>query len=205
MCFFASANADLTVKCIREIGVMRIIEVVDYQDSWTKNFEDESQLLNDAISVLNPTIHHIGSTAVQGLAAKPIIDILIEVENVIDLDSYNSEMKAAGYYGRGELGIPGRRFFQKGGDNRSHQVHAFKTGHFDVIRHLAFRDYLINHSEIALQYAALKRHVAIESNNDIDRYCEGKNEFVQKHEKQAVEWYSFNKSSKKDALMRASS
>lgn len=172
---------------------MRKIEIVDYQEIWASKFSDEAELLMSAIGFLKPSIHHIGSTSVPGLAAKPIIDILIEVEDVNILDNHSDSFKEIGYYGRGELGILGRRFYQKGGDNRSHQIHAFKRGHSDVVRHIAFREYLISHPQIALEYASLKEKVALFCNNDIDRYCDGKDEFVKKHEKLAVEWYALNK------------
>lgn len=168
---------------------MREIKVVDYQEIWVTKFNEETELLMDAIGFLNPSIHHIGSTSVPGLAAKPIIDILIEVENINILDNHSDNFERIGYHSRGELGIPGRRFYQKGGDNRSHQIHAFKRGHSDVVRHLAFREYLISHPEIALEYASLKKNVALSCNNDIDRYCEGKDEFVKRHEKLALEWW----------------
>jgi len=172
---------------------MREIEVVDYQKTWESDFTDEAELLMGVIGLLNPSIHHIGSTSVPGLAAKPIIDILIEVEDVSVLDDYSGNFESVGYLGRGELGIPGRRFYQKGGDNRSHHIHAFKREHSDVVRHLAFREYLVAHPEIVQEYASLKKKVALSCNNDIEDYCDGKDEFVKKHEKLALGWRALNK------------
>ena len=181
------------------VAEMRKIEVFDYQEIWSSKFSDEAELLMDTVGFLNPSIHHIGSTSVPGLAAKPIIDILIEVEDVNILDEHSDSFEYIGYQGRGELGIPGRRFYQKGGDSRSHQIHAFKRNHSDAVRHLAFREYLINHLEIAMEYASLKKEVALSCNNDIERYCDGKDEFVKRHEKLAVEWYALNKNRQSDA------
>lgn len=133
-------------------------------------------------------IHHIGSTSVPGLKAKPIIDILLAVKDVGALDAFDAEMKALGYTPRGEYGIPGRRFYLKGLHNRTHHIHAFNAGSAGAQRHLAFRDYLIAHPDIAKKYEILKVRCAEECHNNIDRYCEGKHDFVQAHEKKALEW-----------------
>jgi len=119
---------------------------------------------------------------VPGLAAKPIIDILLEVRDLADLDAHNSEMETIGYKPMGEFGILGRRYFPKGGDNRSHQIHAFLRDDPNVYRHIAFRDYLRRHPEVAQEYAALKRQVARTCDNDIGRYCDGKDTYVKRVE-----------------------
>ncbi len=168
---------------------MRIIEVVDYDARWPRVFKEERFLLQGIIDDLSPSIHHIGSTSVEGLAAKPVIDILIEVDDLDVLDSYNPQLNAIGYIAMGEFGIPARRYFQKGGDLRSHQVHVFKRNSQHVRRHLAFRDYLRNHQDVANVYAHLKQAVAKACSNDMNIYCDGKHDFIQKYEKLALEWY----------------
>lgn len=176
---------------------------MEFQSDWESNFINESELLHKTLANLEPVIHHIGSTSVIGLAAKPIIDILVEVDDVKCIDAHGNEMSEIGYISKGEFGIAGRRYFQKGGENRTHQIHAFSKGDYNVTRHIAFRDYLRTHPVIATEYAELKKDVAVKSNNDIGNYCEGKNDFVQFHEKKAVEWYALNKSLKSDAKRRA--
>jgi GrpB-like predicted nucleotidyltransferase (UPF0157 family) len=101
---------------------VRVIKIEEYQSYWISDYKIESEILSQTIELLAPTIHHIGSTAVVGLAAKPVIDILIEIERADSIDAYNSKMYEIGYIAQGELGIAGRRFFQKGGDNRSPRV-----------------------------------------------------------------------------------
>jgi len=133
-------------------------------------------------------IYHIGSTAVPDLMAKPIIDIMLDVKNLSHLDEQTYLLENIGYEAKGELGIPGRRYFRKGGDNRTHQIHAFQSGDSNLIRHLAFRDYLIAHKEIAEEYGKLKFEIAQRCNNDIELYCDEKDAFVQKHEKRALKW-----------------
>jgi len=172
---------------------MKIIEIVDYRDSWKTDFDIEKKLLEHALSACDVTVHHIGSTSVPNLAAKPIIDILLEVSSLDILDTLNSNMRELSYLPKGEYGIAGRRYYQKGGAMRTHQVHAFLRGSQDVIRHLAYRDYLIEHPNIASKYEEIKRKGAEASNNDISDYCAYKNDFVQHHQALALEWWAVNK------------
>lgn len=113
---------------------MRTIIVVPYDDKWPEMFEAESSLIKTLLGGVAKSIHHIGSTSVPGLSAKPVIDILLEVSNINELDRYNSAMTRAGYIARGENGISGRRYFIKGGDQRSHHVHAFAVRDMQVFR-----------------------------------------------------------------------
>ena len=99
---------------------MRILTVVDYDDMWPTLFENERSLLQVTLGHVISQIHHIGSTSVPGLSAKPVIDILIEVTNLDELDSMNQAMERAGYTVRGENGISNRRYFTKGENQRSH-------------------------------------------------------------------------------------
>jgi len=166
---------------------MRKIEVVDYDPSWPAQFGAERAIIRRALGDVVVDIHHIGSTAMPGLAAKPIIDILLEVGDLAALDAHNPDMDAIGYKPMGEFGIPGRRYFPKGGDNRSHQIHAFVCGDPNVGRHIAFRDYLWCHQDVAQEYGELKRRVARACDNDIGRYCDGKDAYVKRVEALAVE------------------
>ena len=168
---------------------LRIIEVVPYDPRWPVLFEDEAALLCHALGEVAVHIHHIGSTSVPGLVAKPIIDILLEVTSLAALDALNDAMRAVGYEPRGELGIPRRRYFPKGGMDRTHQVHAFVAGDEHVTRHLAFRDYLRAHPETAREYGELKITVARDCDNDIERYCDGKDAYVKRVEAQALRAY----------------
>lgn len=177
---------------------MRVIEVVDYRDSWKIDFDLEKKLLEDVLSTCDAVVHHIGSTSIPKLSAKPVIDILVEVSSLDLLDTLESQMCELSYVPKGEYGIPGRRYYQKGGSNRTHQIHAFLKGSPDIVRHLAFRDYLIEHSDIASEYAAVKRKGAEVCNNNIADYCAYKNGFIQYHESLAIDWYALNKRVKND-------
>jgi GrpB-like predicted nucleotidyltransferase (UPF0157 family) len=168
---------------------LRVITVVDYDPNWIDLFEREKALLGDAIGHNAIIIEHIGSTSVCGLAAKPVIDIMIEVACLKDLDSSNKKIEALGFIVKGENGISGRRYFQKGGKQRSHHVHAFQTGDVNLIRHKAFKEYLIAHPIISSEYGQLKKEAALQSNDCINRYMALKNDFILKHEQLAVEWF----------------
>lgn len=160
---------------------MRKVAVVDYDAQWPVLFAAERSLLQITLGEVISQIHHVGSTSVVGLAAKPIIDILLEVVDLDELDKLNAAMAQAGYTARGENGIPNRRYFTKGGDQRSHQVHAFAVGDTQIVKHLAFRDYLIKNKNVADQYAEIKRAAVLASENDIHRYSAFKADFIEHH------------------------
>lgn len=133
-------------------------------------------------------VHHIGSTAIPGISAKPIIDILLEVREVERLDDLGPEMAGLGYEGKGEFGLPGRRYFAKTTDGRrTHQIHAYTTGNPELERHLAFRDFMISHPENAEAYGRLKERLAKEA-ADIESYMDGKDAFIKEMERRALAW-----------------
>ncbi len=93
-------------------------------------------------------ILHMGSTAISGSKAKPIIDLLVEVASIERVDACQADMAALGYAAHGEYGIPGRRYFSRSvGEQHTHHVHVYERGHEDIQRQLRFRDYLIAHPE----------------------------------------------------------
>lgn len=163
----------------------RTVTVVPFDASWAGLFEEERRALQPIVGG-DARIHHIGSTSVAGLAAKPIIDILIEVREVESLDSLDAQFRALGYEPRGEYGIPGRRYFIKGAPERTHHIHAFRTDSHDVRRHLAFRDHLRSHDGDRDAYAAVKRQAAAACDNDIPRYVALKNDVVKQLEAKAL-------------------
>ncbi len=130
------------------------------------------------------SIHHIGSTSVHGLKAKPIIDIMVVINDIATIHGFDAGMIALGYRPRGEcldsFGTPGRFYFSKNSEGvRTHQVHVMEEGHFDIERKLNFRDYLRAHSSQAEAYGFLKERLAAENTRGIVEYIEGKNAFVE--------------------------
>lgn len=167
----------------------RIIAVVDYDIAWPERFEKEARAISGVLAQEIVRMHHIGSTAVPGLKAKPVIDILLEAKNVDDLDAYDSDMQVLEYIPKGEFGIVDRRLYIKGLYERTFHIHAFNAGSQDVLRHLAFRDYLIAFPIVASEYGDLKLGCAAECENDSERYCDCKHDFVREHEGKALQWW----------------
>jgi GrpB-like predicted nucleotidyltransferase (UPF0157 family) len=166
----------------------RIIEVVPYDEAWVAMFEDEEAIVRKALGRGVLEVHHIGSTAIPGMWAKPVLDILVVVRQIDEVDGRGRSMAAAGYGAKGEFGIPGRRFFTKGGDKRTHHAHVFQKGSPDIRRHLDFRDFMIAHQVQAAAYAELKRSLAARFRDDIDAYCDGKDPFIKAIDAEASAW-----------------
>lgn len=171
---------------------MRKIEVVEFSTKWATDFHQESISLNDIFKEELLEIHHIGSTAVEGLSAKPVIDIMPIVRDIHQVDLCNEKMIMLGYTPKGENGLPGRRYFQKGGDNRTHHVHIYEQGNPEIERHLIFRNYLRKHPVAARKYGELKITLAQQFPYDVDSYINGKDKFVQTLEEKAKRWNNRN-------------
>jgi GrpB-like predicted nucleotidyltransferase (UPF0157 family) len=169
-----------------------MIRVVDHDPDWVTTFEIEAERIANAVGAAAVRLHHIGSTAIPQIKAKPVIDILLEVTSLGAIDEKASLLEALGYEAKGEFGIPGRRYFRlnDSGGTRTHQVHAFEAGAPDVRRHVAFRDYLRAHPSIADEYGALKERFANAHPHDMTAYVNGKDTFVKEHERRALLWAS---------------
>ena len=165
----------------------REVKVVPHNPDWKVAFEVEAAVLRSVLGDEALDVHHIGSTSVPGLQAKPTIDVLIEARRIGKLDDLEGAMAEKGYEAWGEYGIPGRRFFTKNrGAARIANVHVFEAGTPEVERHLAFRDYLILNPQTAHAYGNLKEDLARRFPTDIEVYMEGKDPFVKETEKKAL-------------------
>ena len=164
------------------------IEVVAYDASWPRQFADEATRIKDIFNTNFVVIHHIGSTSIPNMAAKPTIDMLLELKDISLTDDYNSEMGRLGYEAWGEYGIAKRRLFVKGEDKRTHQVHAFQVGSKEIARHLYFREFLTSHPDLASEYTNLKISLALKFKNDRRAYTRGKHDFIQDLEYKAIAW-----------------
>lgn len=167
---------------------MRKVEVVPHDPAWRSQFEVEAAAIVAVLGANLVTIHHIGSTAIPDIYAKPIIDLLPEVQDIQQVDQHTDGMQRLGYEPMGEYGIPGRRFFRK--DNavgdRTHHVHVFQVGSPEIRRHLAFRDYLIAHPQEAQAYSQLKQHLAQQHPHDIEAYMDGKDGWIRAIDQRAA-------------------
>ncbi len=175
--------------CVLNDYPMRVI-IVPPDPNWSLAFADEAQRIRVALHALDLDVEHIGSTAIAGVFAKPVIDMLLAVDRIDLLDDHVGAMHGLGYEVKGEFGIPGRRYFRKDSASgvRTHQVHAFERGSDGERRHLAFRDYMNAHSEAARSYSALKQRLVHAFGDDARAYIEGKDAFVKQHEALALQW-----------------
>src|SRR5918998_4131572 len=169
---------------------MMKVEVVPHDPLWRDAFEAEAKHVTAALGENVVAVHHIGSTAIPDIYAKPVIDLLVEVRDITEVDGRSSAMESLGYEVMGEYGIPGRRYFRKDNEEgtRTHHIHAFESGSAEVERHLAFRDYMIAHPVDAQKYSELKRRLAEEHPQSMDGYMDGKDGFIKEMDRRAARW-----------------
>ncbi|WP_420549079.1 GrpB family protein [Curvivirga sp.] len=167
------------------------ITIEMYNPDWRDAFERECDSLKGGISDSSLVLHHIGSTAVSGIYAKPIIDILGVVEDFDKLDSQKAQFERIGYEVMGAFGIEARRYYRKitADGVRTHHLHIFLQGSEHIDRHLAFRDYLRLHPAVAKEYSDLKLKLLDKKDLSWDSYIDGKESFVQRTEEKALDWY----------------
>jgi len=168
----------------------RNIVLADYDPTWPEMFEEERARLQAAIGEWAVAIEHVGSTAIPGIAAKPVIDIGVALRSYDDAPKCITPLVEMGYQCLGEYGIPGRIFFRKrtdaplpgqthSGVGRTHQVHMYAEGHSEYVQHILFRDYIRSHPIDARDYEQLKRRLAAEY-DDVEAYAQAKSDFVQR-------------------------
>lgn len=166
----------------------RRIRVAAHDSAWAGRFSEAAEALAQAFGAV-VAIHHIGSTSVPGLAAKPIIDLCVEIDTLARADAREADVVALGYEALGEHGLPRRRYYRREENGeRTHHVHLWAAGDPEVARHLAFRDYLIAHPDVADRYGDLKTALAAQFEWDVDGYIAGKDAFVEDIEVQALRW-----------------
>jgi GrpB-like predicted nucleotidyltransferase (UPF0157 family) len=164
------------------------IVLVAYDSSWPAHFQAERARLADIFRD-EAAIEHMGSTAVPGLAAKPVIDIMLGAESLAAIEQHIPELESLSYeyVPSFESVMPERRYFRRGQrEKRTHQIHAVvRDGPFWK-RHLAFRDYLRTHPETAREYVRLKTELARLHRGDREAYSDAKGPFVRSVERLAM-------------------
>jgi GrpB-like predicted nucleotidyltransferase (UPF0157 family) len=163
--------------------------LVPYDPSWPRLAAAFCEQLKGLGPVL-VGVHHIGSTSVPGMAAKPIIDLMPLVTSLADLERHRLRVEALGYGWYGEFGIPGRRYCARSdaAGNRIAQLHFFAADSPQIARHLAFRDYLRAHPAAARSYEAEKRRARDLHPNDSHAYTDAKADWIRRTEATAVAW-----------------
>ncbi len=157
------------------------VVIVEYDLRWPAMFADEAARIAIALPGHLLGIEHIGSTAVEGLAAKPVIDIQVGVRSLQPTGELVGAMAEIGYlyFPEMEADLPDRRYFRRGEGRRTHQVHMVeRTNAAWWDRHVIFRDWLRTHPADAFAYAKLKRRLAKDHRGDRTGYTEAKSEFI---------------------------
>ena len=162
--------------------VTRNIVVMPYEEAWERGFLDIRAELRDALGELALGIEHVGSTAVKGLSAKPIIDIDVVIRDDSALEAVVLALRGIGYRHKGDLGIPGREAFAYDGKDhlQRHHLYVCPRDSAELKRHLAFRDYLRAHPDAVREYSRIKEEGAALYPHDIDRYIEHKAPFIER-------------------------
>jgi GrpB-like predicted nucleotidyltransferase (UPF0157 family) len=158
----------------------RDVRVVDYDPLWPSTFATIQAPIRDAVQGIALAVEHVGSTAVPGLAAKPIIDIDVVVPSRIEMPAIIQRLATIGYEHSGDLGIEDREAFQSPAGLPKHHLYACVQGSAALSNHLAVRDCLRRNPAAAAAYADLKRQLAAQFSNDIENYVAGKTEFLLK-------------------------
>ena len=155
------------------------VEIVEYDPEWPRVLEREAEAILEECRPCITEVHHIGSTSVSGLAAKPVLDMMPVAATPGDGAKAVPNMTMLGYLYRGENGLPGRFYFDRVVDGRTvAHVHMFPARHPDVRKHLVFRDYLRAHPDAAQDYEQLKRSLASKYRDDRRTYTDAKAEFI---------------------------
>jgi GrpB-like predicted nucleotidyltransferase (UPF0157 family) len=166
---------------------VRKTRIEPWTEQWGMTFEREKEQLQRIFP--SADIHHIGSTSVRNIGyAKPIIDILIVVDDIKTVEARYDEMKKLGYTPRGENGIVGRRYFIKGQEERTHHVHVYEVGNMHSKKHLLFKDYLQGHADDARKYGELKVQLQRKFPENTHDYQNGKEAFVNNLMEKAEAW-----------------
>lgn len=161
------------------------ITIVDYDPEWPARFEAEATRLREALGPVAMRIDHVGSTAVPGLAAKPIVDIQVSVRKVEPMHAYQLPLERLGYEYVAAPTMDDYPFFD-GREPRSVHVHVCEAGSFHERRHLAFRDWLRAHPDDAHRYAALKQRLAASEWENADAYADAKEPFIDEIVRRAI-------------------
>ena len=159
----------------------RRVELVDHSATWAPRARDEAARIAGALRDTVVRIHHVGSTSIDGIRAKPILDLIPEVRSLEALDAAAARLGALGYTWRGEFGIAGRRYCtldDPASGTRLVQLHCFAVGHPEIARMLLFRDYLRSHPDEARAYEAEKERCRRLHPDDTLAYADAKTAWI---------------------------
>ncbi len=157
---------------------MSRVVVVPYDPQWPRTFDAIHDTLWPVVQHAAMRLEHVGSTAVPGLSAKPVVDACIVVASPRDLPYIIRALATLGYTSRGNLGVPDREAFAAPPSLPRHHLYASPRHSLSLRNQLGLRDFLRAHPEVAAAYGDLKMDLARQFPDDIDRYMAGKTEFI---------------------------
>ena len=162
--------------------ITKQVLVRPYNKAWKQNFIDIEAEIRDALGELALEIEHVGSTSVEGLSAKPIIDIDVVIKDESMLEYVISALQRIGYRHEGNLGIPGREAFKYAGKEhlQKHHLYVCPQDSAELRRQIAFRDYLRTHPEAVREYSRIKEEGASLYPLDMAKYIEHKSPFIER-------------------------
>lgn len=164
------------------------MELIYADERFAQEFVEVRQQIETILGTELLQVEHIGSSAVPGLLTKPILDVLVVVEEIDYVDTTNDVWEAFGYEVKGEAGIAYRRYFRKETSESGVHIHVFdRFSKREIERHIAFRDFLQTHPDVAQDYAVLKQQI-FQKGCTREQYQQQKANFVQAVEKLALVW-----------------
>ena len=171
----------------------REVELVPHNPDWSHQADEEAQRILSGLSFPIIGIYHIGSTSVAGIKAKPILDFVMEVEDLEDVIQAVPEFEAIGYINKGEYGISGRQFFTRdtNGD-RTHHLHVFQQATRILKGIHVFRDFLRANPDAAREYEKLKEKLAKRFPKQSGNYTAAKSDFILSMDEVARYWLEQN-------------
>ena len=164
----------------------------EYNKEWKKEYEIEKENLKGILTGVNYKIEHVGSTSIEGLSAKPIIDIAIGAEDIDTILVIAERLENNCYDITNSMDTKGEVFAAKGpNENRTHYIHVELIGSIYWNNHIYFKKYLLDHKELIKEYEKLKKKLSIQYKNDRKSYTASKNEFISDVLKKAKELYEY--------------
>ena len=165
------------------------VRIVPYDGAWPVMAGQELRRIRDVVGDIAVGLEHVGSTAVPGLAAKPVIDLQLSVAVMEPCERYVAPLERLGYLFAPAPESPGYHFFARPPERpRTHHLHVCETGSEHELRHVAVRDFLRSHPDEVTRYAALKREVVARHQQDRLAYIDGKDAYLSGLEQRALAW-----------------
>ena len=168
------------------------VVLASHDPEWALRATREAARLREGLGATLIEVHHIGSTAVPGIDAKPIVDLMPVVRDLAEVDAANGALAELGFQSHGEFGIGGRRYFtwtNPADGRREVHVHVFRAGSEHITRHLAFRDFMRSLPAEARAYEAEKRRCRDLHAGDSRAYSEAKSPWIAAAQARALAWY----------------